>query len=179
MKKAVVSLAVILFFCTLVASAQPVGKKWEVGFGLSYSNFKLGDESIYIFNIPFRVGYYVWKGLEIEPEVMLTKIKDMDFGYNLAANVLYNFQLQGNLRPFILAGIGYGNGFAPHDSLYIGESDTNSLLINAGAGVKYLFGDRAAIRVEYRYSYNHLTWDDDYSENVNVHKVLTGISLFF
>ncbi|MGB4298010.1 MAG: porin family protein [Candidatus Saccharicenans sp.] len=180
MKKAVLGLVVVLFVCTLAVSAQPVGKKWEIGFGLSFSNFKFeGDSgSTSILNIPFRVGYYVWKGLEIEPEVMLTKISDMDFGFNLAANLLYNFQLQGNFRPFILVGFGYGNGFAPYDALYIGDSDTNSTLINAGAGVKYLFGDRAAIRVEYRYSHNHMKWEE-YSENVNTHKVLTGISLFF
>ncbi len=109
---------------------------------------------------------------------MLTKISHTDFGFNLAANLLYNFMTKSNFRPFILVGFGYGNGFSPFPNLTIGDSDTNATLINAGAGVKYLLGDRAAIRVEYRYAHSHMKWDDS-SENVNTHKVLTGISIFF
>lgn len=45
MKKAVLSFVVILFACTLVVSAQPAGKKFELGFSGSFTSFKFSYES--------------------------------------------------------------------------------------------------------------------------------------
>jgi opacity protein-like surface antigen len=180
MKKAVLVLTMILFFCTLTVSAQPAGKKWELGMSFSYTNYKWsGDtESEYVLNLPIRAGYYVWKGLEIEPEFMLTKFKDGDTAYILSANLAYNFKTSGSLRPFVLAGFGFGNGI-PVAHLVEGESDINATVINFGAGVKYLIGSTAALRFEYRYTHDHLKYQGGYSENMNIHQVLAGISVFF
>jgi hypothetical protein len=179
MKKALVILTVFFFFGTLVAAAQPAGKKWELGLALSFSSYKFsGDtESTTLLNIPLRVGYYVWKGLEIEPEIILTKPKGEDTGYLLNANFAYNFKTAGSLQPFVLAGVGFGNGFtvAPY---VIGDSEFNATVLNFGGGVKYLVGSSAAIRAEYRYSHNHLSYSG-FSENLNTHMFLMGVSVFF
>mgnify|MGYP000849901178 CR=1 FL=1 len=193
MKKAVLGLVVVLFVCTLAVSAQPVGKKFELGLGWSFSSYKWSDapESDYVINIPLRFGYYIWKGLEIEPELMLTKIKHVDLGYNLVANVSYNFNLKGNLRPFVLAGVGFGNGYGIA-SIAEGDSSVDATLVNLGAGVKYLLGNVAALRAEYRYTHNHMKQDmeelygitaeqagSSITENLNEHQFLVGISIFF
>jgi len=180
MKKAVIVLTVIFFFCTLMVSAQPSGKKWEFGVGFSYSNYKFsGDtESEYVLNLPIRAGYYVWKGLEIEPELMLTKFKGSDTGVVFNANLAYNFKTSGRLKPFLLAGFGFGNGM-PVANLVEGDSSITATIINGGAGVKYLVGNSAAIRLEYRYTHDHLKYEGGFSENLNIHQMLVGVSVFF
>jgi len=191
MKKAVLSFVVILFACTLVVSAQPAGKKFELGFSGSFTSFKFSYESdsTTVFNLPLRAGYYIWKGLEIEPELMLTKAEGADAGFILAANLAYNFNLKGNLRPFILAGIGFGNGFTVAN-IAEGDSDVNATVVNLGLGVKYLIGNSAALRLEYRYTHNHMKYDyvieaitiqqaESGTENVNSHQILAGVSIFF
>ncbi|HUM35064.1 MAG TPA: outer membrane beta-barrel protein, partial [Candidatus Saccharicenans sp.] len=140
-------------------------------------------------NLPLRAGYYIWKGLEIEPELMLTKAEGADAGFILAANLAYNFNLKGNLRPFILAGIGFGNGFTVAN-IAEGDSDVNATVVNLGLGVKYLIGNSAALRLEYRYTHNHMKYDyvieaitiqqaESGTENVNSHQILAGVSIFF
>jgi len=191
MKKAVLSFVVILFACTLVVSAQPAGKKFELGFSGSFTSFKFSYESdsTTVFNLPLRAGYYIWKGLEIEPELMLTKAEGADAGFILAANLAYNFNLKGNLRPFVLAGIGFGNGFTVAN-IAEGDSDVNATVVNLGLGVKYLIGNSAALRLEYRYTHDHMKYDyvieaitiqqaESGTENVNSHQILAGVSIFF
>lgn len=180
MKKVIIVLTVFFFLGTLVVSAQPAGKKWEVGAAFSYTNYKFkGDtESSYVFNLPVRVGYYVWQGLEIEPELLLTKFKGSDTGYILSGNFAYNFKTAGSLQPFILAGVGFGNGFA-FANIVEGDTDFHATVLNFGGGVKCLVGNSAAIRVEYRYTHNHLTATGFEAENANIHQLLAGFSLFF
>jgi opacity protein-like surface antigen len=180
MKKVIIILTVFFFVGTIVASAQPAGKKWELGAAVSYTSYKFsgGTESEYVYNLPVRVGYYIWKGLEIEPEIMLTKFKGSDTGYLLSGNVAYNFKTTGSLQPFVLAGIGFGNGFAIAN-LVEGDTDFNATVINFGGGLKFLVGNSAAIRVEYRYTHNHLTASGYEAENLNIHQFLMGFSVFF
>lgn len=191
MKKAVLGLVVVLFVCTLAVSAQPVGKKFELGFSGSFTSFKFSYESdsTTVFNLPLRAGYYIWKGLEIEPELMLTKAEGADAGFILAANLAYNFNLKGNLRPFVLAGIGFGNGFTVAN-IAEGDSDVNATVVNLGLGIKYLIGNSAALRLEYRYTHDHMKYDyvieaitiqqaENGTENVNSHQILAGVSIFF
>ena len=149
MKKAVLSFVVILFACTLVVSAQPAGKKFELGFSGSFTSFKFSYESdsTTVFNLPLRAGYYIWKGLEIEPELMLTKAEGADAGFILAANLAYNFNLKGNLRPFVLAGIGAGF-FSPKDSTL---EDETKFSAQVGAGTNYRFTDNLLLRLDVRW----------------------------
>lgn len=180
MKKLFVFLTALLFLGATFASAQPVpGKKFELGTSLSFSVFKFSDssDSQTILTLPVRFGYYIWKGLELEPELMLVKFEDSDVTYNLSANLAYNFKTSGKIVPFVLAGAGIGNAFAVGPYME-GGSGLSAFLLNLGGGAKFLVGNSGAIRVEYRFTRNHLS-EDEFSDNLNYHQVLVGVSLFF
>jgi opacity protein-like surface antigen len=186
MKKACAILTILLFV-SVVAMAQPVEKKkWEFSTAISYSNFKYSSGGYsyteYVLNIPLRLGYFAWKGLEIEPEIMLTKWKGEDMGWLLGAGLAYNFATANKkLVPFVRGGIGFGNGFSYLDTIS-GSSGVHCTAPNLGAGLKYLVGGSAALRLEYRFTHNHLSGggiDDGGSENVNSHLIFIGISVFF
>jgi opacity protein-like surface antigen len=182
MKKALVILIVFFFLGTVVASAQPAGKKWEVGGSFSFASFKFsGDtESTTVFNLPVRLGYYIWKGLEIEPEIMYTKFEGSDAGYLLSANFAYNFKLPStaNIIPFVLAGVGFGNGFS-FAGIVEGDTSMNAFVYQFGAGAKFLVGSSAAFRAEYRFQHNELSETGFPSETISSHQILVGISIFF
>jgi hypothetical protein len=180
MKKLCVFLVGLLFLSATFAVSQPVaGKKFELGVAFSFASFKIsgGEESYTVWTLPLRVGYFVWKGLEIEPEIMLQKFEGDDLAYSLCGNLAYNFKTSENLVPFVLAGAGIGNGFSI-GPLMEGASGTSAFLLNFGGGVKYVIGNSGAIRLEYRFTHNHLT-EDEFSENLNSHQVFIGVSLFF
>jgi len=180
MKRFFALLTVLLFLGATFAAAQPVaGKKFELGTSLSFSTFKFSgsSESETILTIPLRFGYYIWKGLELEPELMMVKFEDSDLTYNLSANLSYNFKTAGKIVPFVLAGAGFGNAFAVGPYMEGGEG-LNAFLLNFGGGAKFLVGNSGAVRVEYRFTRNHLSADLD-SDNLNYHQILVGVSLFF
>jgi opacity protein-like surface antigen len=130
-----------------------------------------------------RLGYYIWKGLEFEPEFKLTSFH-YSGGFNetgtlLTLNVAYNFKASPRAIPFILGGYGFGNGF-PHVGFVEKLGDkVNTATLNFGAGVKFLFANIAAIRLEYRYI--HLTASETGypDEKANLHQILVGLSIFF
>jgi len=180
MRKALVILTLFFFFGALVAAAQPAGKKWEVGGSVSFTSFKFSGstESDSVFNLPVRVGYFIWRGLEIEPEVMYTKFSGSDAGYLLSANLAYNFKMSRPILPFILGGIGFGNGFT-FAGIAEGDTQMNAFVFHFGAGAKFLIGSSAAFRLEYRYTHNRLTETGFEAENLNAHQFLLGVSVFF
>ena len=177
MKKLCVFLAVLLFLGATFAVSQPVpGKKFEFSTAFSFASMKFsGDtESTTILSLPLRVGYYIWKGLEFEPELILMKFDDGDAAYNLNGNLSYNFITSGRLKPFLLAGAGFGNGVA-YGAIVEGDTSINATLLNFGGGVKYVIGTSGAIRLEYRYTHNELAE----GETVDLHQVFIGVALFF
>jgi opacity protein-like surface antigen len=135
------------------------------------------------------LGYFIFKGLEIEPEFIFTiPDESKNTGYFLMGNLAYNFKTSGKTMPFVLAGVGYGNG-EPLLSWTM-DLDTGVTAYNLGAGIKYLVGDSAAVRVEYRFTHyagkKTETWENEYYSYsyTNIydrtdHQVLVGISLFF
>ncbi|MCX8159593.1 MAG: porin family protein [Candidatus Saccharicenans sp.] len=179
MKRLLTMTVIGLLALALTASAQPEGKRWELGLGFDYSSVK-GPESTEAFDvltIPLRLGYYAWKGLEVEPELFLMKVEGSDLGYLFNLNGVYNFKTASSFRPFLLAGIGITNGIK-FGYLMEADNEVNGFVINAGAGLKYLVGNSAAIRFEYRYLHSRLDFDG-YKENFNHHEFLIGVSIFF
>lgn len=177
MKKLCVFLAVLLFLGATFAVSQPVpGKKFEFSTAFSFASMKSsGDTESYTFlSLPLRVGYYIWKGLEFEPELILMKFDDSDAAYNLNGNLSYNFNTSGRLKPFLLAGAGFGNGVA-YGAIVEGDTSINATLLNFGGGIKYVIGTAGAIRLEYRYTHNELAE----GETVDLHQVFIGVALFF
>jgi opacity protein-like surface antigen len=180
MKKIAAGMLIIFFFGSINALAQPEVKKWELGVGFDFSSVKGSNssESYDILTIPLRVGRYVWKGLEIEPELFLMKVENSDLGYLFNLNGVYNFKTSKPFRPFLLAGIGITNGIKI-GYLMEADSEINGFVINAGAGLKYLIGNSAALRFEYRYMRSHLKDNWGNTDNFNSHQLLLGASIFF
>lgn len=204
MKKTCVFLAALLLLSAAAAAAgDPVeGKKFEFSTGFAFSVQKYnydggGTETDTYFMVPFRLGYYIWKGLEFEPELLLTSehYKYTEPGYSttgsstgwiLSGNFLYNFKLNNSPQwiPFILAGYGFGNGELEGtdvDNYYNGASPKTSLL-NLGVGLKYMFGNIAALRFEYRFRGGTIKYTVEgtgFSDKVYFHTVLLGLCLFF
>jgi len=188
MKKLGVFFAVLLFLGATFAASQPVpGKKFELGTSVNFFSVKYEVEIGYsdswsILNVPIRFGWYVWKGLELEPEVIMTfpLSGGKDMAYFAGVNLAYNFRTKGKLVPFIGGSAGIGNGI-PYMGWVEGGSGEKVTAFGGLAGVKYLLGNIAAIRAEYRllrYDWNDDD-DPDYDETGTIHQILLGLSIFF
>lgn len=170
-------LLILLFLVLSEATfAQPVkNKKFEFSTSASIWNVKFeGTETETLINIPIRLGFFVFKGFEIEPELFLTIPEGEDLGYLLLANVSYNFKVSNKFIPFILAGGGYGNSEQSFSVVY--DYGADIFVINFGGGIKYLVSDSAAIRMDYRFT-KYLAegyWLDRTDNNV-----FFGLSIFF
>jgi len=203
MKKISVLLAFLLVFGVAFAASQPVeGKKFEVSTGISFEAYSYrpsgapagySSTSSY-FNIPVRFGWFFWKGLELEPEVMLSfyhSSYNSGTGYSssysetgdiLSANLLYNFKLKNShFVPFVLAGFGFGNAVPYMNYAEKIESGAKSSTPNFGVGVKYLFGNIAALRLEYRYRNFRITYSGEgtTTDHIILNSIILGICLFF
>jgi opacity protein-like surface antigen len=182
MKRLIALAVVALFLASTAALAQPiVGKKWEFSTAVAFNSTKYTGESASSYlNIPVRVGYFIWKGLEIEPELTMTFTSDdIDLGTGLffSLNAAYNFTLTNKkLIPFVRAGFGLGNGIRQFDLIF----KTSGYTITApslGLGAKYRIGDSAALRLEYRF--NSYSASGGVGHFVDEHLVFVGISIFF
>jgi opacity protein-like surface antigen len=192
----------VLVFGVVFAASQPVdGKRFELSTGLSFEAYSYhypgepagySDTETYI-NLPIRFGWYIWKGLEFEPELMLTKYhshevypgyyddKYNETGWMLSGNLLYNFRLnQSHFMPFILAGFGFGNGipYAGYVERY--DPGAKATTPNLGVGLKYLIGNSAALRLEYRYRRFRINDpDEEEIDHITSNTIILGLSLFF
>jgi opacity protein-like surface antigen len=189
-KKFCVFLTALLFLGVTFAASQPVpGKKFELGTSVSFFSVKYQyaedgySNSWTVLNVPVRFGWFIWKGLEIEPEVVMTVPLGQDHGdmaYFLGANLAYNFKTSGKLVPFIGGSAGFGNGI-PYMGWVEGGSGQTTSAFGGLAGVKYLLGNIAAIRAEYRflsYKWNNADYPYD-NETGTIHQILVGLSIFF
>ena len=191
MKRLIVLSAVLLGFCSAAAGQAPVLKKFEFSTAISYQSIKYDDDELdrspKMWNIPFRVGFFVLPWLEVEPEVMLTKttyFKSIPepWSHLVSLNVSANFLRPNRAVPFILTGVGFGNG-VPFMGQVSGSSEINSLAMNFGGGLKYFIIPSAALRVEYRFSHYWISYlsysDESIRTYMDLHQILIGVSLAF
>ncbi len=179
MKKACGVFILILFLLVSAktSSAQAVeGKRFEFSTSASMWNVKYrwSTETRTVFNVPVRIGFFLFKGLEIEPEVFLTIPEDSDYtGILFLGNLVYNFKASKKAIPFILGGFGIGNGL---QEFSIAEDWGESVTaLNFGAGIKFLVGSSAALRIEYRFT---KYWEaGEYLRTDN--NIYVGFSVFF
>ncbi len=179
--KRLVAFSAVLGILISTVLAQPItNRKWEFSAAISFTSFRLAGqaESETALNLPFRIGYYIWRGLEIEPEVMLTKFKGSDVAYLISGNVAYNFKIKSAFVPFVLAGIGFGNGLS-YVGIVDGYSGAKSTALHLGAGIKCVLGASAALRLEYRYTHYRISDEIFGDSTYNAHQILCGVSLFF
>lgn len=187
MKKALAILSVLALVGAAAAADRPVeGKKWEFSTALGFESYSYEGStgSATILNFPVRLGYYLWKGLEFEPELKFTSYhysgKSSQSGTLFTLNLAYNFKLNSpRLIPFVLGGYGFGDGYVHLQSFVEPLPDgVNATAYNFGGGIKYLFGNIAALRLEYRYTH-WMSEEEGYSNHYNIHNIFVGISLFF
>lgn len=129
------------------------------------------------------MGFFVYKGLEIEPEVLFMVGSGADPVYMLNGNISYNFISKGKVVTFLLAGYGLANT-VPLLNIPLIRTDFTVGVLNLGFGIKSFLKDDIAIRVEYRYQ--NFTGQKEitnfyysYSEKVDtrIHTVQFGISI--
>lgn len=146
-------------------------------------------EMHYYFLVHGRLGYFIYKGLELEPELQLSIVENSDLMYSLNANLLFNLlKDDSKIIPFVLGGIGIGNSVPYFNTLIPFSNHTYSVhQFNAGAGLKFLLTESIAFRTEYRmqiYSYDE-ELNSYYGPPVKIeysfysHNILLGISIFF
>lgn len=168
---------VFILFIVKGIFAQPVeGKKFEFSTSASMWNVKFeGDpDSETVFNIPLRIGFYLFKGLEIEPEVFLTLPEDgEETGILVLGNLAYNFKATDHVNLFILGGLGFGNSVQSFGIAW--DYDESISVLNFGGGIKYLIGNSAALRLEYRFTSYSVDGDHHRTDN----NLYLGVSLFF
>lgn len=140
----------IMVMAVAHAVAQPrEGRTRELSISGGLQNTSSGGGSATSFLISPRLGFFVYEGLEIEPEVSLLIASSVDPVYTANANLSYNFLASRKSVPFLLLGYGRSNTI-PYLNVPLGPRDFGVNVFNAGAGVKiYLYPD-VALRIEYR-----------------------------
>ena len=139
-----------------------------------------------LLNIPVRVGAFITRDALIEAEGIFTVIApegyDHKTGITISLNASYNFPASDKVLPFLLLGSGYSNN-APLGNVVAGNlcGQKDFWVVNAGAGAKFLFTPKAALRVEYRYQYFSevdLFGGQSQEPELSVHSMFFGVSLF-
>lgn len=188
----VVMLMVLIPAGTILAQTEKGDK--ELSFAASISHTKINEEyngykssdSFWSIRLAGRLGFFVTKNVEIEPEITICKIgqelfgeEDTKMGYILSCNLAYNFTSKKKTVPFVLAGFGISNSLPfYHNVVFWGLEDTTFKIINAGAGLKLFSSKNFAFRVEYRLQHYFGGGDESDGTTYTYHYGLVGISVF-
>jgi hypothetical protein len=184
-------IAIVLTSLAAGAYAQPPGgRKFELGLSGGYENYSTGSSggSSSLFLISPRLGYFVYEGLEIEPELVAAFPSVGDVAYQVSGNLSYNFPLQGKALGFLLAGYGAGNTIPVFGFPGGSYQNTTITVLNLGGGLKILAADNVAIRLEGRYRKYSGTQEitvmytyPAFSQKIDtrIFSILFGLSLFF
>jgi len=139
-------------------------------------------------SIPTRLGYFLTRNIELEPEIIHTSMKVSYAGESysqtsslLLANVAFNFQTASKVMPFVIGGA----GLARTSASATGEEtvSSSSFAWNAGAGIKWFVANSAALRIEYRFIHYSFTEEVDtiatITEGHTYHRIFFGVAVFF
>lgn len=181
-------LPLILTILTAVSSfGQPrEGSNIELSLSGSYQHTSSGSSSngSGALLVSPRMGFFVWKGLEIEPELVCMFVSQNDPVYIFNGNVSYNFISGHRGVPFVLVGYGIANT-VPFFGVPLTRTTFAIKVLNVGAGLKVFLHEDVALRIEYRfqsftgegeesvygyYSYSHKV-------ETEVHAVQFGLSV--
>ncbi len=163
-----------------LATALAQTKRGDLEFSLaaSFTASKAENTNEYwtALNVPVRLGFLVTNAIEIEPELLLSKFKEVDAGYVLSCNLAYNFGQMNSASQtiqFLFAGLGFSNTIQalPNIAFY-GRVSDNWTVLNLGGGLKMFMPKPVALRLEYRFQ-NY--FGDD---SVTNHYLLLGVSVF-
>ncbi|MFA6598135.1 MAG: outer membrane beta-barrel protein [Ignavibacteriaceae bacterium] len=179
---------IIIIATATTLFAQPSeNNNRELSLSGSYQNYSSGSSSSGSSAILLspRLGFYVHKGLELEPELLFMMSTGSDLVYMLNGNVSYNFIARGKTVPFLLIGYGLANT-VPFFNVPMTRTDFNVGVLNIGMGVKIFLKEDIALRIEYRYqkysgqgetvSYGYYSYTQKVDTRIN--SVQFGFSIF-
>ena len=145
-------IALVLFSAASLLAQLPEGKNKEFSFSGSYQDYSSGSGSSSSGSILMspRIGFFVLKGLEIEPEAVVMVSSGSEPAYMLNGNVSYNFGPIRKSMPFLLIGYGVGNT-VPFFNVPFTRVDYSINVLNVGFGMKSFVTEDIAFRLEFRY----------------------------
>lgn len=196
MKKQMLMLLVGVLVCSFVMAENSVAQERiryvEFSIAGAAQAYVYEQETTHYFNMPIRVGAFVTPNLQLELESIVTVWDEVEYGeteagYILSLNGSYNHAVTEQLMPFVLAGVGISSYIPFANSVtFYGGNKPRPTVLNAGAGMKFLFTPMAALRVEYRMQdfSGEKTVETYYGSyvskvDVTVHSMFFGVSLFF
>jgi hypothetical protein len=171
--------------------AQESTRPVELSVGGSLQAVVFEGETVHLMSIPMRVGVFLNPQVSLELEGILTGLdeqlaEETTWGYVATGSFAYHIPVSGQVRPFLLAGYGFSDSWPLASVLATGDfEDTTLGVLNAGAGVKAMVGERAALRVEYRMQKFSGSWEvpdyaggGDVDIDFTIHSTMFGVSLF-
>jgi hypothetical protein len=173
-----ICLMILMLTAASPSFGQPrEGREFEMSLSGSYQHVSSGSGSsgTGAFLVSPRVGYFVLKGLELEPEIvcMLTSVNDPVYMFN--GNISYNFISEKRGVPFVLVGYGIANTI-PFFGVPFTRTSFMINVLNVGVGLKVFLHDDVAIRVEYRFqAFNGEGEESSYGYYSYSHKVETQV----
>jgi opacity protein-like surface antigen len=171
------TLLILLVFCSSPQAFVEKGTK-EISIGGSLTRWKVRHkEPETNLNAYFRAGIMASRRVGAEAEFFLTKLHEQATCHEFNVNLTCNFPMttsKASVDWFLLAGAGTSNSL-PYAG-YMNWTDTGdwrALILNAGGGMKILFNDWVAFRIEYRYQTFFV------EVRADSHRVLMGVSAIF
>lgn len=191
MKKVIILMAGVMMSIFLAdrALAQLEKGKKELSFGAAFMGIQQEGETEVAFNLSTRLGYFLTKEFEVEPEVIFSVYENEDAGFILNANLLYNPPMPKDTRifPFFLAGGGWANSVHLFNQINAGKVDRNYTILNLGVGSRFFINNSVSLRFEYRFQRFFTEKEEQgwwgyyetYNPSFNYHNVLFGLSVWF
>lgn len=200
--KSLTSIAVILFLCTSLATAQFKQGDWELGLvgslgSLSVTNSYNYNSQYYNYSssnsvsksytyavISVSPAYFIANGFSIEPEFGLFALEEQSPGEYIVGNLSYTYLLpDSKIAIFAHAGYGVSNCilFTYNDIPYNRASQNLDVkLINMGAGLKFLVTSSVILKSEINYLIQNYERDFSDSYSSSQTKIdMNHISLLF
>lgn len=188
---------VLIILLANISNAQINERRVEISGSLTFGSFSTSyksntfsteaDGRVYL-NTSLKIGYFLVKGFEIEPEIYTYFAEKNKPSFLFNGNLAYNHRIEEtNFYPFILIGYGVGNSLPLITTInaYMRTSNEfNVGCLNAGTGIKYFISKNVGIRVEYRYqkysdkneeSNGNYTYENEYQ--IKLHSFLFGLSV--
>jgi opacity protein-like surface antigen len=150
--KTIHSILILLVASSSLLAQPREGKNKELSLSGSYQSYSSGSSSggSGALLISPRLGFFVHKGLELEPELLFMAGSGSDPVYMVNGNISYNFISAGKGVPFLLIGYGIANT-VPFFNVPFTRTDFMVGVLNVGGGVKAFLQENIAIRFEYRF----------------------------
>ena len=164
--KAFILSAIVLL--SSVAFSQTEKGKWTVSGNTSLQilNSSNGDDNSTTVTLNPSAGYFVANNLAVGASLALTSQEGAS-SFSILPTAIYYFPTASQVKPYLQAGIGYGN-------VKVSGFSMGGLAIGGGAGIAYFINKNVSLDLGLQYLRN------DYDGGIlNTFGGVVGFSLFF